>query len=209
MQKSNSNTKLYELIAEKRMLSILGKEAALKKIPIIDLETGRFLELVCILSKPKNILEIGCGSGFSSYFLVKNLKDGRYTGIDLNRDRIKKAGDFIGRMFPEKNAGFLNGNALEIVPVLNGGFDFVFIDAAKFEYPQYIKKLDGKLKTGALIIADNIFYGNKVFNNKIDRHDYNSVNGIKQYIEYLESSSGFINHFFDIGDGLLVTEFTG
>lgn len=209
MQKSNSNDKLYELIAEKKLLNGLKREASFNKIPVIDINTGRFLELICILLGPKSIIEIGCGSGFSSYFLIKNLKDGNYTGIDMNRERINKAAEFIGRMFPGKNIEFLNGNALKIVPVLKGVFDLAFIDAAKFEYPQYIKKLDGKLKPGALIIADNIFYGNKVFESKIDRHNINSINGIREYIEYLESSSGFINHFFDIGDGLLVTEFTG
>ena len=207
MQRSNSNTEIQNLNKERKLLSALRKEAALKKIPIIDISAGRFLELICVLENPDSILEVGCGTGFSSYFLIKNLEGGHYTGIDLNRERIGKAKKFIGSLFPEKKINFLAGNALKIIPELRGKFDLVFIDGAKFEYPRYIRALETKLKPGALIIADNIFYGNKIFKDKIRKHDQNSVNGIREYISYIIKSSGFVNYFFDIGDGLSVTKF--
>jgi len=207
MQRSNSNTEIQNLNKERKLLSALRKEAALKKIPIIDISAGRFLELICVLENPDSIIEVGCGTGFSSYFLIKNLRGGHYNGIDLNRERIGKAKKFIGSLFPEKKINFLAGNALKIIPELRGKFDLVFIDGAKFEYPRYIRALETKLKPGALIIADNIFYGNKIFKDKIRKHDLNSVNGIREYISYIKKSSGFVNYFFDIGDGLSVTKF--
>jgi len=207
MQRSNSNTEIQNLNKERKLLSALRKEAALKKIPIIDISTGRFLELICVLENPDSILEVGCGTGFSSYFLIKSLRGGYYTGIDLNRERIGKAKKFISSLFPEKKINFLAGSALKIIPELRDKFDLVFIDGAKFEYPRYIRALETKLKPGALIIADNIFYGNKIFKDKIRKHDQNSVNGIREYISYIIKSSGFVNYFFDIGDGLSVTKF--
>lgn len=207
MQRSNSNTEIQNINKERKLLSALRKEAALKKIPIIDISAGRFLELICVLENPDSILEVGCGTGFSSYFLIKSLRGGHYTGIDLNRERIGKAKKFIGSLLPEKKINFLAGNALKIIPELRGKFDLVFIDGAKFEYPRYIRALETKLKPGALIIADNIFYGNKIFKNKIKKHDQNSVNGIREYISYIINFSGFVNYFFDIGDGLSVTKF--
>ncbi|MFZ3106050.1 MAG: methyltransferase domain-containing protein [Candidatus Hydromicrobium sp.] len=192
---------------EKKLLAGLQEEAALKKIPIIDVITGRFLEVICLLTGPKNILEIGCGNGFSSYFLVKNLKDGYYTGIDLNHDRVKRAEEFIRSKFPEKQFKFLTGNALKLIPELQCNFDLVFIDAAKYEYPRYIKTLENKLDSGALIIADNIFYKNKIFKKETGRHDLKSVNGIKEYISYVTNSDSFSSYFFDIGDGISVTKF--
>lgn len=206
MQKSNSNKEIQNFITENKLLVGLQKEAALKKIPIIDVTTGRFLELICLLATPKDILEIGCGSGFSSYFLIKNLGSGHYTGIDLNRERIRKAEEFTCSLFPGKKIKFLAGNALKIIPKLKIKFDLVFIDAAKFEYPHYISVIETKLKPGALIIADNIFYGNKIFKSKINKHDINSVNGIRGYISYIENSSELANHFFDIGDGISITK---
>jgi predicted O-methyltransferase YrrM len=194
-------------LKEEKMLASLKRNADLNKIPVIKNITGRFLEVICLLINPKNILEIGCGTGFSSYFLIKNLKDGFYTGIDLNHNRVKKAKKFIGSKFPEKKLKFLAGDALKIIPGLKCRFDFVFIDAAKYEYPCYIKAVENKLDSDALVIADNIFYGNKIFKSKISEHDFNSINGIKEYINYVTNSDSFSSYFYDIGDGISISKF--
>jgi len=204
---TTQNNLLDSCLKEKKILDNLIKKAHKDKIPVIDKNTGRFLELVCLLAGPKNILEIGCGIGFSTYFLVKNLKDGNYTGIDLNNKRIKKAEKFIRSSFPDKNFKFLSGNALKIIPELRDRFDLVFIDGAKYEYPLYIKAIEDKLNDEALVIADNIFYKNKIFEEKITRHDLNSVNGIKKYINYVTSCKYFKSYFYDIGDGISITKY--
>ncbi len=201
------NSLLKSCLKENKILDNLNKKAYQEKIPVIDKNTGRFLELICLLVKPKNILEIGCGIGFSSYFLIKNLKKGNYTGIDLNEERIKRAENFIRNNFPEKNYKFLTGNALKIIPGLEDKFDMVFIDGAKFEYSFYIKALEVKLNSGAIIIADNMFYKNKVFEKNISDHDSNSVNGIREYINYLANNEYFEGYIFDIGDGISVAKF--
>ena len=203
--KQNSSINLY--LKENKILDGLLKKAYIEKIPVVDKNTGRFLELICILANPRNILEIGCGIGFSSYFMIKNLKDGKYTGIDLNAERAKRAEEFIRRNFPEKKCRFITGNALKIIPELGSKYDMVFIDGAKFEYPFYIKIVKSKLRNGALIIADNIFYKNKIFNKKVGSHDLNSVNGIREYIDYVTNDRYFESNFFDVGDGLSVVKY--
>jgi len=207
MQRLNSNTEIKDLIEEKKLLRGIQKKAALKKIPIIDISVGRFLELICLLNGPKKILEIGCGNGFSSYFLIKNLAEGFYTGIDLNRERIKEAEKFISCKLPGKNFKFMAGNALKLIPDIKEKFDLVFIDGAKYEYPFYIKAVEIKLNPRALVIADNIFYNNKIFKHKISKHDFKSVNGIKEYINYIRDSDSFRNYFFDISDGISISKF--
>lgn len=165
--------------------------------------------MACLLVKPKSILEIGCGIGYSTYFLIENLPDSSsYNGIDLNKERLAIAKEFIKSSFPEKSSGkiqFYTGNALKIIPTLNQKFDMVFIDAAKHEYPQYIKSLLEKLEKNALVIADNIFYDGKIFMENTSKHDTNSIKGIKEYIDFITSSSYFQSHFLDIGDGIAVS----
>ncbi|MEA2016295.1 MAG: methyltransferase domain-containing protein [Actinomycetota bacterium] len=201
----NKSVSLF--LKEKELLDSLFKSARREKIPVIDKETGRFLEIICLLENPKNILEIGCGTGFSSYFLIKNLKSGNYTGIDLNKERVRRAEKFIRSRFESGSLKFLGGSAVEIIRGLKGKFDLVFIDGAKFEYPSYIKSLEGKLEEGALIIADNILYKDKVFEEEVSGHDSNSVIGIREYIKYITEDKRFKSRFFDIGDGISVTEF--
>ena len=58
---------------------------------MIDYEVGRLLEAIIFLKQQKSILEIGCGEGYSTYYILKNFKSGTYIGIDLNKDRLAKA----------------------------------------------------------------------------------------------------------------------
>jgi predicted O-methyltransferase YrrM len=195
--------------SEKILLSNFRKDAAVKKIPIIDETVGRFLEGACLIKNPENILEIGCGSGYSSYFLVKGLENGSYTAIDLNGERLKSAEIFVKSKFPDKNCAFLQGNAINLIPSLKLRYDLVFIDAAKYEYTAYIKQLMSKIKKGSIIIADNIFYKDKIFSTVVTKHDYRSVMGIRDYINFVTGSSHFKTIFLDVGDGLSVSTFLG
>jgi predicted O-methyltransferase YrrM len=203
------------LLQELKLLKKARAEASVKKIPIIDDSTGYFLSIICLLCKPENILEIGCGTGYSTYFILRHL-DHRfhYTGIDLNKERILEAKIFIDKVFKSKNffrgeIEFINGNAIKLIPDLNQEFDLVFIDAAKYQYLEYIKSVLNKLKKDGLIIADNIFYSNKIFKKKISNHDHNSVMGLRKYINYISSNAIFNNNYFNIGDGLVVSKYKG
>jgi predicted O-methyltransferase YrrM len=206
---------------EKDLLKKLRSESVTKKIPIIEYETGAFLELISILKRPQNVLEIGCGEGYSSYFLIKNLGNNTsYTGIDLNRERLENAQKFIFDIFIDEYGGqgkslelikinFMNGNALKLIPDMGEIFDLVFIDAAKFEYPLYIKSLTGKLSKDAIVIADNVFYNDKVFESGISKHDSRSITGLREYIEFIITCGNFENHFLNIGDGIALSFFKG
>ncbi len=196
-----------ELLSKKRASSVR------KKIPVIEDSVGYFLSLICAFNKPAEILEIGCGTGYSTYFLLRSIKHrSRYTGIDLNRERIIEAEAFIKdifakRKFFSRRLDFINGNALKIIPDLDRKFDLVFIDAAKFEYLGYVRSLEGKLQHGAVVVADNILYEGKIFRTKPAKHDRNSVTGLRGYIEFVNRSDFFDNYFFNIGDGLLLSKY--
>ena len=199
--------KLNLYLEEKKFLKGLEEKSRSLKIPVISMETGAFLEFAVLIKKPKKLLEIGCGNGFSTYFLVKNLPDcSSYTGIDLNKDRLFSAESFIRERFHGVDVEFISGNALEVITGLDEKFDFIFIDAAKFEYPGYLEAILGKLNDGALIIADNIFYNGKIFSQAPLEHDKKSVKGIKEYLKMITSNNKIIStELIDIGDGLAVS----
>ena len=238
--------RIKEYLEETDFLKIARAKAESRKIPIVDDETGRFLELICYLLKPQKILEIGCGTGYSTYFLLKHLfpelaaaeavagkmnvqkMQFSYTGIDLNRERLREAYLFIGGLInkPIKpgsdgsslksvlegknicyNFEFIHGNAIKIIQSIPEKYDLVFIDAAKFEYPYYLEAVKGKLKDGCAVIADNIFYSGKIFHEEILKHDGNSVAGLKEYIGSVTGKAAFETSFFNIGDGLAFSIF--
>jgi len=196
------------IFSEKERLDNLKKVSIEKKIPIISYEVGRLLESIVFLLKPESILEIGCAEGYSSYFLIKNMPEySSYTGIDLNKERLYKAKQFISSNYPELDCSFFGGNALNIIPTLEKEFDFIFIDGAKFEYPHYLIAVIEKLKAQATIITDNIFYSEKIFSNIIKEHDKKSVAGLKNFIELINNKNMFDTVFIDIGDGVSISRF--
>jgi len=199
--------KLNLYLEENKFLKSLEEKSRSLKIPVISMETGAFLEFAVLVKKPEKILEIGCGNGFSTYFLIKNLPDrSSYTGIDLNRNRLFSAESFIRERFKGTKMEFIPGNALEITPDLDEKFDLVFIDAAKFEYPGYLEVILNKLNKDALIIADNIFYDGKIFSQTPLEHDEKNVKGIKEYLKIITSNDKITStELIDIGDGLAVS----
>lgn len=196
---------LENFLSEKESLKKIAESSKNNKVPVVSNDVGRLLETIIFLKQPENLLEIGCGEGYSTYYIIKNLESGSYLGIDLNKKRLEKAEKFISSNFPEKKASFIHGNALKIIPELNTCFDVVFIDAAKYEYLRYFESIRKKLNKNALIIADNVFFNEKIFLNYVKEHDRNSVNGIKDFIRFISESNLLKTIFLDIGDGVSIS----
>jgi caffeoyl-CoA O-methyltransferase len=158
--------------AESDVLQSLVRETHLKTLAPRMLSghlQGRFLSLITKLMQPKRILEIGTFTGYAALCMAEGLaKDGVLTTIEANDElafliekHVEKGG-FSGKIKP------IFGNALEIIPTLTDVFDLVFIDAGKRDYPEYYDLVLPKVKSGGLIIADNILWSGKVVDDKKD-----------------------------------------
>ena len=120
---------------------------------------GRFLSMVSHMARPKAILEIGTFTGYSALCLAEGLAPGGMLHTieadeelePIIRDHIQASG------FQDRICLHI-GNALRIIPLLEGPFDIVFIDAAKREYPAYYDAIFPKVRPGGFIIADNILW---------------------------------------------------
>ncbi len=124
---------------------------------------GQFLSLLSALVRPAAALEIGTFTGYSSICIASRLpENGILHTIDvnpelrhINQKYFEKAG------LQHKIQAYL-GDAREIIPTLKMNFDFVFIDAAKTEYPAYYDLVFDKVNPGGLILADNVLWSGKV-----------------------------------------------
>ncbi|MBI2650405.1 O-methyltransferase [Candidatus Woesearchaeota archaeon] len=122
----------------------------------ISPDTGEFFYILVLISKAKNILEVGTSNGYSAIWLAEAVKqnNGKVTTIDIAKHKIKMAAENFKRA-KLSNIKIVHGDALEEIPKLKGKFDFLFLDALKEDYINYFKLAYPKLTKNAVIVADN------------------------------------------------------
>ena len=177
-------------------------------VPIIN-ERGRhaFLRIIeeC---KPRQVLEIGTAIGYSALLMAEQGADDIHITLELSEERAALAKKFWKRS-PYYGCMELHlGDAGEILAKLTppaGGFDFVFIDAAKGQYVDYFRKVQPLLSKKATIVADNVLFRGYVLGQEKPPRRYKTI--VKRLREYLElvQSAPFRTEILSNGDGLAVT----
>jgi predicted O-methyltransferase YrrM len=117
-----------------------------------------FIRILIESSKAKRGLEIGTATGWGAIQMGLGFErnGGKLISIDPNHQMVEIARDNIKKVKLHETVGIIEGDALTIVPTLKGRFDFVFIDAIKGDYLKYLRAIEPKLKTGSVIVADNV-----------------------------------------------------
>ncbi|MDP3466965.1 MAG: O-methyltransferase [Daejeonella sp.] len=128
---------------------------------------GRVLSMLSKMICPRRILEVGTFTGYASLCLAEGLsEDGILHTIDINAELE----EMVRASFLKSGLGpkikYHIGNALEIIPNLNEVFDLIFIDADKKNNESYYKLTFDKLRSGGLIIVDNVLWSGKVIGDK-------------------------------------------
>lgn len=123
-------------------------------------ETGRFLHVMTLLLKARQICEVGTSIGYSTLWLAQAVEEtgGRIETIEYFEGRQQQARSHIAEAGLSEYVRFHLGAALEVLKQFQAEgktFDLVFIDAAKHEYLDYIRLLEPMMPTGACLIADN------------------------------------------------------
>jgi len=125
---------------------------------------GRLLSLISKITKPKNILEIGMFTGYSTLCLAEGLdSDGKIITIDRNEELLYLVKKYFNQSDYSNQIEIKIGNALEVMDQLDlSEFDLFFIDADKSNYINYYEKIVNAAKPGAVILADNVLWYGKV-----------------------------------------------
>lgn len=165
---------------------------------------GRVLSMLSKLIGPTNILEIGTYTGYSALCLAEGLqKDGSIHTIDNNEELY----DFQRRYFDASNYGKQIvqhvGTALEVIPTLKPGFDLIFIDADKSNYPNYLKLVLPMLKSGAVILSDNVLWSGKVV--EAVKEDDIDTKALLAYNKMLNEDPRLETVVLPIRDGLTIS----
>lgn len=124
---------------------------------------GRVLSLISKLIRPKTILEIGTYTGYATLCLAEGLSpEGIIHTIDVNEELQDLQREFFDRSGKGSQIVQHLGAAADIIPTLNANFDLVFIDADKQNYALYFDLIINKMRSGGIILSDNVLWSGKV-----------------------------------------------
>jgi predicted O-methyltransferase YrrM len=150
----------------------------------ISPEQGQFMALLVKLMGAKRILEIGVFTGYSSIAMAEALpEDGKLTALDLDENWTA-----IARRY-WRSAGVLEKIELRLGPALKsldrlieeghaGHYDLIFIDADKTGYAEYFERALVLLRSGGLVLLDNLLWGGKPADPEADDADTTAIRAL-------------------------------
>ncbi len=163
---------------------------------------GRFLQLLCQLMQPKKVLEIGTFTGFATICMARGMgSDGLLTTIEANEEYEGVIRKYLAKAAVADRVRLIIGDAKEVIPTLESGFDMVFIDADKISYPSYYDLVIEKLNPGGVILADNVLWEGKVLNDGTKERD---TKAIQAFNDKVQNDPRVENVLLPLRDGLMM-----
>lgn len=158
----------------------------------------------------KRILELGTYTGYSALTMAENLpSDGEIFTVDINESTVKLAREFWSRSLHGYKIKSLLGSGLDVVPTLQVPFDFIFIDADKRNYIEYLKLTLPMLSPRGMIVIDNVLWDGKVLPEAdldITTHHDRNTEFIRKVNDYIAADSTLYGTLLPIRDGMFLVK---
>lgn len=178
-------------------------------IPAVRSSVARLLSSLTALSRPRSILEIGTGAGFSTHALMegadrKTLE--RFVTLEFNHKRLEVARQMAERLGWANRVQMLHTNALEFMACNRDDFDFIFVDAIKRHYPiymEYIRRLKWKVA-----VFDNVLYRGLVSMPRAEVPPAlrSSLQGMENFLRQMLEDPTVQATLIPAGDGILLMQ---
>ncbi|MDE0561761.1 O-methyltransferase [Algoriphagus sp. NF] len=165
---------------------------------------GKFLELMVKMHQPKTILEIGTYTGYSAICMARGLsKESKLITLDINDELEKMVRGFFEESGLIAQIDYRLGNALDLIPTIEGHFDFVFIDADKENYLPYYQLVIDRVSKGGVILADNVLWSGKVLPKGRKKLDKDTA-ALLEFNRFVQEDPRVENSLLPIRDGLML-----
>ena len=186
----------------------IEKEALADGVPIIRKEMGNLLKVLLLLKRPQKILEVGTAVGYSSILMSENMPQNcRITTIENYEKRIPVAKNNFKRAGKEEVITLLEGDAMDILKELDGTYDFIFMDAAKGQYINFLPELLRLMPAGGLLISDNVLQEGDIVESRygVTRRNRTIHTRMREYIYTLTHAEQLETSIVPIGDGITLS----
>lgn len=186
-------------------LGEIQKKSYEDNVPIIPNDVVRLLSFILSVKKPKNILEIGAAVGFSSSLMSNFLcEGGKITTIDRFDVMIEQFKENRKKMGLENKIELIEGDACDVLPTLDGKFDFIFLDAAKGQYIQMLPDCLRLLEVGGILIADDVLQDGRIAKKReeVPRRQRTIHKRMRDFLWEICHNEALETSILTIGDGV-------
>lgn len=195
-----------------KYLKKIEEDAIKENVPIIKKETQTLLRFLIKFHEPKKILEIGTAIGFSAIYMGEYmLEHASITTIEKVEMRLKKARINLKTSPRSDKITLLEGDALivlnELVKEENQSYDFIFLDAAKGQYLNFLPSILKLLSPKGILITDNVLQDGTISGSRyaIRRRDRTIHIRMREYLYKLKHTEGLETIIIPVGDGVALT----
>jgi caffeoyl-CoA O-methyltransferase len=121
-------------------------------------DVGRFLHALVLATRPPSILEIGTSGGYSTVWLATAARSvgAAVTTLEIDPTKIQRATSTLREAGIDDAVAIVQGDAFEYLRDRRESADFVFLDAEKEDYLNYLELIVPVLPIGGLLVADNV-----------------------------------------------------
>ena len=189
-------------------LDEIEKNALAGQVPVIRKSMQSLLKFLLALTKPKNILEVGTAVGFSALLMDEYSPDDcRITTIEKYQKRVSAARENFRRAGAEDRIILLEGDAAEILKGLEGSYDFVFMDAAKGQYINFLPDILRLLAPGGILISDNVLQDGDIMESRfaVTRRNRTIHARMREYLYELKHQPQLETVILPVGDGVTLS----
>ncbi|MDH3744828.1 MAG: O-methyltransferase [Acidobacteriota bacterium] len=186
------------------LLVEMEKNASAGEVPISDPEVGRLLGILARATKASRILEVGTAIGYGTLCLARGAPEATVTTIDRDPATLETARGYLERAGLRERVDFLEGEALEILPELQGPYDLLYLDGDKQSYRRCLDLGLQLLSVGGVVAIDNLLWKGHVADppESEDAADDEVTELIAAFNGYLMIHPQLESLILPLGDGL-------
>ncbi len=195
-------------LPESEIIEKIEQEALDMRVPVIRKETQSFLKVLLLIKKPLRILEIGAAVGFSAILMSEYMPEGgRITTIENYDKRIPIARRNFERAGKAGQITLLEGDALAVMKMLPGPYDFIFMDAAKGQYIQYMPEALRLLAPEGVLVSDNVLQDGEIAESRfaVERRNRTIHSRMREYLYQLKHDVRIQTSILPLGDGIALS----
>jgi caffeoyl-CoA O-methyltransferase len=183
------------------VISDMERYAKRHDVPIIGPVVARTIYLLAQISGAKRMFEMGSAIGYSTIWLARAAGPGAEVYFtDGDPANAARARGYFQRAGVENCIQIMTGDAVKLIDQVPGEFDLVFIDVDKHQYPEALAKAVPRLRSGGLLITDNVLWSGRVTAKAKDPE----TRAIQKFNKLIYSSHELFPVIIPLRDGIAV-----